>query len=111
MGAGLWLLPLSSSASILFAATAAAALGHGLMAAPLNGVASKSVDERAQGRAMGAMQSAASFARIVGPVLGGALFQIDAAGLASPFGRTPYWAGACIMVVALALAASMKELT
>jgi DHA1 family tetracycline resistance protein-like MFS transporter len=110
LSAGMWLLPSSATIAMLLATTAVTGLGHGLLAAPLNGIASKAVDERAQGRAMGAMQSAASLARIVGPVLGGALLHADAAGSTSQFGRTPYWAGACIMMLALALSANIKEI-
>lgn len=107
LAAGMLVLPMSGTAAVLLAATAAIAVGHGLVAAPLNGLASKKVGSEAQGRVLGVMQSAASLARIVGPVLGGWLLGHDAVGVAAQFGRTPYWTSSVIMLVALALAATL----
>ncbi len=100
----LFVLPLSATASALWLATAGVAIGHGFVAAPLNGLASKGGDAAMQGRVLGLMQSAASAARIIGPVLGGWLLTCDARGLAEVFGRTPYWVGGVIMSVACLLA-------
>lgn len=105
LAVSLFALPLTSTTAALLAATAGIAVGHGLMAAPLNGLASRGVDAASQGRVLGLMQSAASVARIVGPVLGGWLLNHDAVHLAAEVGRTPYWAGGAVMVVAFALAA------
>lgn len=102
--ASLFVLPMSSTALLLFLATAGVAVGHGLVASTLHGLASKGVAPTVQGRVLGLMQSAASGARIVGPVLGGWLLHHDAAHAVEVFGRTPYWAGGLIMVGALALA-------
>ena len=79
----LFLLPLTGTLAGLYLATAGLAVGHSLMAAPLNGLASKAVSADAQGRVLGVMQSAASAARIVGPVLGGWLLNVDAASMAA----------------------------
>lgn len=97
-------LPLGSTAAVLLLTTAGIAVGHGLVAAPLNGLASKGVGTAAQGRVLGAMQSAASLARIIGPVLGGWLLNYDQVHLAEQFGRTPYWTSGTIMCVAAILA-------
>jgi len=106
--ASLFLLPRSSTVPVLLLATAGVAVGHSLLAAPLNGLASRAVGPAAQGRVLGLMQSAASFARIVGPVLGGWLLNHDAARLASDaFGRTPYGAGGLIMLLAWALSLAL----
>lgn len=107
LGAGLFILPMSQTVWMLFAGTAMVAIGHGLLAAPLNGLASKDVDAASQGRVLGLMQSTASFARIVGPVLGGWLLNRDTAALLAYFGRTPYWTGGAIMAVAVFLAACL----
>ena len=101
-------LPLSTTASVLLLATALSAMGHSLLATPLNAVASKSVGSHSQGRALGLMQSAASMARIVGPVAGGWLLNYDAAHPAVPFGRTPYWAASGVMGAALVLALCLR---
>ena len=101
----MFLLPMSATVAALFLATAGIAIGHGLVAAPLNSLASQSADATAQGRVLGIMQSAASFARIVGPVLGGWLLNHDAIHLAEHFGRTPYWTSGAVTLVALGLVA------
>ena len=103
----LFFLPMTASHAALFLATAGLAVGHSLMAAPLNGLASKAAGGDAQGRVLGLMQSAASAARIVGPVLGGCLLNVDAASAAASFGRTPYWTAGALMVVALLFAVSL----
>lgn len=100
----LFALPLSATVAALWLATAGVAVGHGFVAAPLNGLASKGGDPATQGRVLGLMQSAASIARIIGPVLGGWLLTSDASGLADAFGRTPYWTGGVIMLAACLLA-------
>lgn len=93
-----------SSVAVLLAATALMGLGHSLLAAPLNALASRSVGAAVQGRVLGVMQSAASMARIAGPVLGGWLLDLDRARPMALYGRAPYAAGGFVMLVALALA-------
>ena len=100
----LFVLPWSGTPLFLFVATAGVAVGHALVAAPINGLASKSVGAASQGRVLGLMQSSASFARIIGPVVGGWLLNYDAVHLASEFGRTPYWVGGGVMLIACILA-------
>jgi len=107
LAASLFALPMSVSAMGLLIITAGMAIGHGLVAAPLNGLASKDVGAASQGRVLGVMQSAASLARIIGPVLGGGLLNHDALYAAAQFGRTPYWAGGAIMLIGVALAISL----
>ena len=107
LGLSLFLLPASSTMMWLLLATAGVAVGHGLVAAPLNGMASKSVGALAQGRVLGLMQSAGSLARIVGPVAGGWLLNYDAMHLVDSFGRSPYWLGGVLMIVACVLAANL----
>ena len=101
-------LPSSRTGVALLLATALGSMGHGLSATPLNAAASKSVDPDSQGRALGLMQSAASVARIIGPVAGGWLLNYDAAHPAVPFGRTPYWAASGVMGIALVLALFLR---
>ena len=108
LAVSLFALPGSGTAATLLVATAGVALGHSLMAAPINGLASQSVGAASQGRVLGLMQSAASLARIVGPVLGGALLDYDAARHVARYAQTPYWAGGGIMCVALLLAFTLQ---
>lgn len=98
-------LPVTGAHAALMGATAAIAVGHGLFMAPITGMASRHAGASAQGRILGLMQATASLARLVGPVLGGFLLQYDA--LAATYGRTPYWAGAGILVGAFAAAAAL----
>jgi len=91
----------------LLLTTAGLAVGHGLVAAPLNGLASKSVAPESQGRVLGVMQATASLARIVGPVLGGWLLNIDALHLTAQFGKTPYWVSAGITLIAVGFALAL----
>lgn len=93
----LLMLPMSQNVTSLLLMTAGVAIGHGLIAAPLNGLASKRASAELQGRVLGFMQSIASAARIAGPVVGGWLLHYDATALTAPFGRTPYWAGAGVL--------------
>jgi DHA1 family tetracycline resistance protein-like MFS transporter len=103
----LWLLPMSTTASFLLVATTGVAIGHSLVLAPLNGLASKSVSAASQGQVLGMMQSAASAARIVGPVLGGWLLNYDALHAADAFGRMPYSVGAAVALLAFVLALAL----
>ncbi len=105
----LFALPMTATAPALFAITAGMAAGHGLIAAPLNGLASKSVGTGSQGRVIGLMQSAASVARIIGPVLGGWLLNVDAGHAGIPFGRTPYWTAGVIMLIACVLSTGLSR--
>jgi len=103
----LFLLPMGTTTAFLLLVTTGVAIGHSLALAPLNGLASKSVDGASQGRVLGMMQSAASFARIVGPVLGGWLLNYDLLHLAKAFGRTAYSAGGVVVLLAVGLAMAL----
>ena len=103
----LFLLPWSATTAFLLWVTTGIAIGHSLVLAPLNGMASKSVNEASQGQVLGMMQSASSIARIVGPVLGGWLLNYDALHLTRAFGRTPYATGGAITLIAVGLAMAL----
>jgi MFS family permease len=61
-----------------------------------------------QGRVLGLLQSVASLARIAGPVAGGWLLEYDARNSTGKFGRTPFWTGGAVMLVAFALALTIQ---
>jgi DHA1 family tetracycline resistance protein-like MFS transporter len=102
--------PLSASVPTLILAATGIAIGNSLMTPTLNGLASKSVKGSLQGRVLGVMASVASLARIIGPILGGTLLGRDPDNSAH-YGRTPYWTSSVIMLVALALALTVKAKT
>lgn len=79
---GLLLLPLVGSA-----------VGRALAQPPMLSLVSMRADPRQRGRVMGAFQSSASLARVIGPILAGLLFDLAEA---SPF----YVAGFCILMAA-----------
>lgn len=105
--AGLFALPFGSTVGWVLLATTTIAIGHSLTLAPLNGLASKSADSASQGEVLGVMQSAASVARIVGPVLGGWLLNVDVIQMADLLGRAPFAAAAAVTLVAALLALAL----
>ena len=105
----LW-LPLSDSLTTLLLATTGIAIGNSLATPTLNAMASKSVSALWQGRVLGVLQSVASLARIIGPVLGGFLLSRDVQAASPVYGKTPFWAGGAIMLVALALSVSLHSM-
>ncbi len=107
MAASMTLLPISETLVVLMIACTGIAIGNSLLVPTLNGLASKSVGAAWQGRALGVLQSAASLARIIGPVLGGILLNRDAQAVTARYGRSPFWAGGAIMLVALALSLTL----
>lgn len=74
---------LSLNPGLLVASLILHGLGYGLINPSLLSLTSRSAKEGLQGGTMGVYQSAGSLARIVGPLIAGAL--IDIAGLTAPF--------------------------
>ncbi len=68
--------------------------GNGLINPSIGALVSRNVSARQQGTAMGLSQSAASLARITGPILAGLLFETWGEG-------TPMLLGGCVMIVNL----------
>jgi DHA1 family tetracycline resistance protein-like MFS transporter len=100
--------PLSDTTTLLIVTSSGIAIGNSLMTPTLNALASKSVGAAWQGRVLGVMASVASLARIIGPVLGDSLLDLDSHS-AAHYGRTPYWTSAAIMFVALIVALMVKQ--
>ncbi|HWX42799.1 MAG TPA: MFS transporter [Blastocatellia bacterium] len=103
LAVSMFVLPSSVTLAVLLLATSGIATGNSLATPTLNALASKSVGAKWQGRILGMMQSSASLARIIGPVLGGSLLGRDNP---AEYGRMPFWTGAAIMLVAFLLALS-----
>ena len=106
----LLILPLAPGLVVLLITSAGIAIGNSFVTPTLNALASKSVDALSQGRVLGAMSSAASLARIIGPTLGGYLLSLDVRN-GSLYGRTPYWVSGAIMLVALVLAVATQSVS
>jgi DHA1 family tetracycline resistance protein-like MFS transporter len=102
-------LPLVHTIPALLFASAGIAFGNSFVTPVLNGLASKSVNAAWQGRVLGVLQSVASLARIIGPALGGFLLRLDASKDPWQYGKTPFWTGSAIMVIAIVLALSLHS--
>jgi len=101
--AGLFAAPLVPDLPGLLVACAAIAAGNSLVNPVLPSIASQAADAEWQGRALGVLQSAASLARWIGPVLGGWLLLFDEPGPVEDFARTPLWAGSAVLAAAFFL--------
>ena len=97
--AGLFGAPLSAGMTGLLLSCAGIALGNSLMSPTLSGIASRCVDDKWQGRALGLMQSGGSLARFVGPVVGGWLLTFDLGKPIADYAVTPFWAAAGIVLL------------
>ena len=97
-GIGLFGVGLSDSVMFLAVAVSVMALGSGLANPSLSGTVSLLSDESEQGLVLGTNQSLASLARILGPALGGWLYQY--LGMSSPFFAA---SGVCLVAMALIL--------
>ena len=96
--------PETGGLSALLVGTAVLAFGNALASPGLTSLASKTAGEHEQGTAMGILQSGASLARVIGPILGGLLLNnafntIDDQSLYRTF-----WTASAIMFVALLVA-------
>jgi DHA1 family tetracycline resistance protein-like MFS transporter len=97
---GLVFLPFATALWRLLAADALLALGMGLLQPSMTSLISQQADIDERGGVLGVSQSASSLARIIGPAAAGPLFEA--------WGRdAPYYAGAVIMALVLALAARL----
>lgn len=104
MALGLALLPLSRQMAPLLVATSALALGMGAMQPSLNSLISRRATAEAQGEVMGVAQSAASLARVIGPLIAGFLF--------AALGRnSPMLSGAVVVIVALLIGWRLPRMT
>jgi MFS family permease len=88
-------VPLAPTLAVLLVALVLAAVGRAIAQPALLSLASQAARPEERGAVMGAFQSSASLARVVGPALGGVLY-----GIALP---APFWlASALLIAVALA---------
>ncbi|MGB5012515.1 MAG: MFS transporter [Pyrinomonadaceae bacterium] len=90
--------------SALLVGLAVLSFGNSLASPGLTSLASKSADEHDQGRTMGIMQSGASMARTVGPVIGGLLLNNSLNAIDDLTIYRTFWAASVIMFVAFIVA-------
>ncbi len=99
---GLIAIAVATTWALLVPALALLVIGQGLATPTLATLVADRAQDRRRGGALGFQQSAGALARIVGPVLGGVLFQH--VGVAAP-----YAVGAAMVVVALLLVAGIQS--
>ena len=107
--ASLALLPWCNNLPMLLLACVGFSCGSGFASPPLNGLASQMIDQSWQGRALGIMQSAGSAARLLGPLLGGALLMFDLPKPLAHYGETPFYAAAFLCLIGAVLAFCLKR--
>jgi predicted MFS family arabinose efflux permease len=94
-------VPLPNSVAILMAPLAIAAVGRGISQPPMMSLISQIADVGSRGIVMGVFQSCASAARVVGPLVAGALYDMDQA--------FPYWLAAALLVIATLTAIQIRD--
>jgi fucose permease len=91
---GLFVLAFVRSWGLLVPALLALTVGQGLAQTTVSSALAGRADPRRRGQLLGAQQSAGGLARVLGPLLGGQLFERVGPG-------APYVAGAAVMLLAL----------
>ncbi len=98
---GLFLMGVSSTIPIFLAGLVLVGVGYGCAVPSVLGLLSRAVEPERQGAILGLGQSVGSLARVLGPGMAGALFDVRLA--------FPYLAGALLMVVCALLAGMLAQ--
>ena len=96
VGLGLVLLALSEQWTLLIPSMVLLAVGQGIASPTVTNLVTESAPPDRRGEALGYQQSAGAFARIVGPLIAGAMF--DHVGVGAP-----YFLGGALFLLALAV--------
>lgn len=99
LAASFALAPAMPSVGWLVAALVGSALGRAILQPALMSMTSLAASVRERGAVMGAFQSSASLARVIGPVAAGALYDRSQA--------APFWLGALLLVATALLAQTL----
>ncbi len=94
-------VPFSNSVVVLMAPLAIAAVGRGISQPPMLSLVSQSADIGSRGIVMGVFQSCASAARVVGPLIAGALYDHSQG--------YPYWLAAVLLLIATLTAFRIRD--
>jgi DHA1 family tetracycline resistance protein-like MFS transporter len=94
-------MPESASVLVLLAPLGLAAVGRAVVQPSLMSLVSVAADTRSRGVAMGTFQSAASLARVVGPVAAGWLYDREDA--------APFWLASGLLVAVALLARALPR--
>jgi len=94
-------VPIPHSVAFLMVPLAVAAVGRGISQPPMMSLVSQSADAASRGVVMGVFQSCASAARVVGPLIAGALYDLDQ--------DYPYWLAGALLVIATLTAIHIQD--
>jgi DHA1 family tetracycline resistance protein-like MFS transporter len=94
-------VPIPHSVAFLMVPLAIAAIGRGISQPPMMSLVSQSADAASRGIVMGVFQSSASAARVVGPLIAGALYDQSQ--------TYPYWLAAALLVIAALTALQIHD--
>lgn len=96
--------PQSGGIAALLLGMAVLSIGNSIASPALTSLASKTADDDDQGRTMGILQSGASLARVVGPLVGGILLNNALNALDDATLLRTFWAASAIMFIAFLVA-------
>ncbi len=109
----MFLLPLVTSIGTLIAVCGLLSIGNSLVVPTLNGLASQSIDAHSQGSVLGVLQSAGSLGRLLGPLMGGMLYNVAPASFAEgdwwQAGRSAFWSGGILCAIATIVIAGLRR--
>jgi MFS transporter, DHA1 family, tetracycline resistance protein len=88
----------------LLIVTALLAIGNSMASPALTSLASKASDDHEQGKSLGVLQSGASLARAIGPIIGGVLLNNSLDKIDNSSIQRTFWTAAIIMLVAVCVA-------
>jgi DHA1 family tetracycline resistance protein-like MFS transporter len=101
MALAFFTVPLPRTVAFLMLPLAIAAVGRGISQPPMMSLVSQSPDEASRGVVMGVFQSSASAARVVGPLIAGALYDQGQA--------FPYWFAGILAAIAALTAIRIRN--
>lgn len=111
MAVALAALPLVGSVPALIMVSSVIAIGNSFATPSLQGLASRFVDRRWQGRAAGVMQSAGALGRTLGPAMAGWLLHFDLGKPITQYARTPFWTGAVLLLLTFILMLNLLKVS
>jgi multidrug resistance protein len=109
MAISMGLMPLAHTVWLFLIFTVGLAVGNSLSQPTINSIGSKGATASLQGRVLGALQSAGSLGRVIGPLIGGILLTNDHVRPNLQYGNSPFLVGSLAMACAFFLALTLRN--
>ena len=109
MAASMALMPFGTTIPLFLLFTIGLGVGNSLSQPTINAMASKAAHAGAQGRVLGALQSAGSLGRVCGPAMGGFLLASDHTRPPIEYGNTPFLIGGLVMALAFVVGLTLRK--